>query len=89
MPQPVRAFAMISPQDDLVSPLRRQVALARSLLDECDRAVPAESAHQRPDMLLLLREQLVEELGRLGCRLLECAATLTDLGVTRAPAGRA
>ena len=80
---------MISPQDELVSPLRRHVALARSLLDEFDRALPPPTATPRPEMLLLVREQLVEELGRIGCRLLECAASLTAGDSRRATAGRA
>lgn len=50
--------------------IRRQAALVRSLLDELERIVPlTDRAGQ--DASLALREQLAEELVRLGSRLLE------------------
>jgi hypothetical protein len=51
--------------------LRRHAALVRTLLEELDRIVP--SAGAREDVLA---EQLIEELTRLGCRILECTATM-------------
>jgi hypothetical protein len=59
--------------------LRSHAATARSLLDELDRMVPVSGARRNEDALLALREQLAEELARLGCRLLECAATVTGV----------
>jgi hypothetical protein len=44
----------------------------RSLLDEVERTLPAELADP-------VSEQLVEELGRLGCRCVELAAELARL----------
>lgn len=63
------------------STLRRHAALARALLEELDRTVPSSGADFRTDAL---DEQLVEELTRLGCRILECAVMMT-----RAPRARA
>jgi hypothetical protein len=48
--------------------------MARSLLDELDRMVPSSGIRRNEEAL---REQLAEELARLACRLLECAATVT------------
>jgi hypothetical protein len=59
--------------------LRGQVATARSLLDELDRIVPVSGARKSEDAIADLRAQLAEELARLGCRLLECAATVTGV----------
>jgi hypothetical protein len=55
-----------------VAVLRRQAALARALLDELDRALPATRACGRAEVI---DAQFVEEPTRLGCRVLECAAT--------------
>jgi hypothetical protein len=50
--------------------LRSQVAVVRTLVDEVERlAHPADAD--------ALGEQLTEETARLGCRLLEAAASLT------------
>lgn len=50
--------------------VRRQVAVVRALADELDRLGPASADCLRP--------QFVEELARLGCRVLETAAALAD-----------
>lgn len=50
--------------------IRRQAALVRSLLHEPERIAPLTD-RAGPDASLALREQLAEELVRLGSRLLE------------------
>jgi hypothetical protein len=87
MTQTVRHFA--APQDDLTR-LRRHAALVRSLLDELDRVLPPFGPGQRAGEAVVIHEQLVEELSRVGCRLLECAASLSEVVSLRRPvAGRA
>lgn len=76
MAQPARPFTERSTTNDL-APLRRHVALARSLLDELERFLPPSSTIPRLDASLAVGDQLAEELGRMACRLLECAAFLT------------
>jgi hypothetical protein len=49
--------------------VRSQAACVRALLDEVERTTGADR----------LDEQLVEELGRLGCRCVELAAKLSTL----------
>jgi hypothetical protein len=88
MPLPGRRLLASSPEDEFV-PLRTRAALARSLLDELDRALPMDGTTQRHAVSIALREQLAEELGRMGCQLLECAASLTHEHVRRAAAGQA
>ena len=51
--------------------LRGQAALARALLDELDRAVPHGSNE-------VISAQLVEELARLGCQLIDAASALSS-----------
>jgi type II secretory pathway component PulM len=51
--------------------LRSQVAVVRALADEVDRLSRAGDADAPGD-------QLVEEMARLGCRLLETAGTLAE-----------
>jgi hypothetical protein len=51
---------------------RTQAAIVRSLVDEFERA------STRGDAYHWLRAQLIEELARLGCRVLEAAAVLTE-----------
>ena len=80
MPQTVRPFPARRPQDDLTR-VRRHAALARALLDELDRALPAAAGSARSDAAFAIHEQLAEELGRVGCRLLECAASLSDVAI--------
>jgi hypothetical protein len=53
-----------------VGALRTQAALVRTLVDEFERLAPLEGEG------LLVCEQLLEELTRLGCRILETAAAL-------------
>ncbi|WP_394836460.1 hypothetical protein LVJ94_06090 [Pendulispora rubella] len=50
--------------------IRVHVAIARTLLDEVERQIPP-SAQTR-----IATEQFVEELARLGCRILEAATEL-------------
>jgi hypothetical protein len=88
MPQPGRLVTASSPQDDF-APLRTHVALARSLLDELERIVPEHTTTRRASASFAVSEQLAEELGRMGCRLLECAASLTQVRVQRPAAGQA
>lgn len=57
---------------ELVAKVRGQAACVRTLLDEVERALPAELAEP-------MSVQLVEELGRLGCRCVELAAELSML----------
>jgi hypothetical protein len=49
-------------------PVRSQAAIVRALLEEVDRLDPATSHG--------VSEQLVDELARLGCRILETSAKL-------------
>ena len=84
----VRSFTVLCPPDDL-TPLRRHAAMARSLLDELDRAIPESGVIPHTETAIAVREQLAEELGRMGCRLLECAASLTETLNQRSVAGQA
>jgi hypothetical protein len=88
MPQPGRLIRASSPQDDF-APLRTHVALARSLLDELERIVPEPTTTRRASASIAVSDQLAEELGRMGCRLLECAASLAQVRVQRPAAGQA
>ncbi len=51
--------------------LRSQVAVVRTVCDEVEHLAQPRDADS-------LRAQLVEEMARLGCRLLEAAASLTE-----------
>ncbi len=53
--------------------VRQQVAVVRAFADELERMAARGSSET-------LRPQLVEELARLGCRILEAAATMSDVG---------
>ena len=64
------AASNLSPK---VAVLRRHVALVRALLEELDRILPSPGTS---DHVELVAEQLIEELGRLGCRILECTGTV-------------
>jgi hypothetical protein len=67
--------------------VRGHAATVRALLDELERFVPAwrVTVHEvAPE----LREQLAEELARLGCRLLECAEQVTKGLPPQPPTGR-
>lgn len=59
--------------------LRAHAALVRTLADELDRATPSSDPATRTDLRPALAEQLGEELARLGCRMLECAAVISLL----------
>jgi hypothetical protein len=84
----VRRLQSLSAQDDL-APLRRHAALARSLLDEFERILPLRTAACNAETAEGVREQLAEELGRIGCRLLECAASMTEGTLQPRSAGQA
>jgi hypothetical protein len=60
-----------------LAPLRSHAAVIRALLDELDRLAPLSARGGEPAAIACLGEQLAEELGRLGCRMLECAAAMT------------
>jgi hypothetical protein len=67
-----------SPAARALDNVRSQAAFARALVDEVERVLP----HRERD---LVRAQLVEELARLGCQLLDAASTLsTHLDDSRA-----
>ena len=55
--------------------LRSRAAVVRALLDELERiwTVPRPSPREE----LVFGEQLIEELARLGCQIVECASTLS------------
>ncbi len=53
----------------VVREIRLQVSIVRTLLDEVDAVRPHEDG---------TREQLIEELARLGCRLLETASAMSQ-----------
>jgi hypothetical protein len=84
MVQPGRFFMASAAQYDLV-PLRTHAALTRSLLDELDRIVPASGTTPHDATSFVIGE----ELGRLGCQLLECAASLAKAHIPRPAAGQA
>jgi hypothetical protein len=63
---------MTTPDTDELSSIRRQAALARTLLDELDEVAPGF------DRGRALRAQAIEELTRLGCRIFEAAALLAS-----------
>jgi hypothetical protein len=78
MAHALRSLSELHLRGDLVR-LRSQAATARSLLDELDRVVPMLAARRNEEPVVVLGEQLAEELARLGCRLLECAASVTGV----------
>lgn len=57
-------------------PLRSQAAFVRALLDELERAIPADAKRE-------VRAQVVEELGRLGSRCLQAAEALAGASIER------
>jgi hypothetical protein len=70
--------AALTPRTDLdmalsIVELRRRAAFARALLEELDHLVPQSSTDARDE---IVSQELIEELTRLGCRILECAATM-------------
>jgi hypothetical protein len=64
----VLAFPEVAAPVSVLRPVRSQTAVVRALLEEVERLDPATSGG--------LSEQLVEELARLGCRILETSAEL-------------
>jgi hypothetical protein len=66
--------------------LRRQLALVRALVDELDRLACAGGEQGAQSTGPAFQEQLREDLTRLGCRILEHAAAMTDApSVAKAP----
>jgi hypothetical protein len=59
--------------------LRSHAALVRALLDEIERLAPISSRGSDVALFNALSDQLAEEIGRLGCRMLECAAAMTGM----------
>jgi hypothetical protein len=78
MVQAFRSLGELYLRADLVR-LRSHAATIRSLLDELDRLVPTSGARTEEGAHLDLHEKVAEELARLGCRLLEYAATVTTI----------
>jgi hypothetical protein len=69
-------------QVDLSAALERirvHAALVRALLDELDRLAPISERRPDAERFVALSEQHAEELGRLGCRIVECAAAMTGI----------
>lgn len=54
---------------------RCQAAVVRALLDEFERTCALQHGSTRDE--IALGEQLVEDLARLGCRVLECASVMS------------
>jgi hypothetical protein len=78
------AFSEIRPtQVPAVARLRVHAALLRALLDELDRFAPVSSpGGSREARVTYLTEHIAEELARLSCRMLECAAAMADSSST-------
>jgi hypothetical protein len=76
MPLVVERFVSIEIPSTLVK-LRTHAAMVRALLDELERAAPLSDRPSATDVQPSLAEQLAEELARLGCRMLECAAMVS------------
>jgi hypothetical protein len=55
--------------------VRRHAALVRALLVDLERLVPSAGASEHEEVM---SEQLVEEVGPLGHRLLECTTTTIE-----------
>jgi hypothetical protein len=66
--QPADASRVSMPK--AVREIRTQAGVIRALLDEVDAVDPAFGAE--------LEGQLIEELARLGCRILEAASAMSD-----------
>jgi hypothetical protein len=60
-----------------LSAVKSQVAVVRAFVDEVERTA------SHVDAQLIAGEQLLEELGRLGCRLLEMAASIAKVEVVQ------
>jgi hypothetical protein len=73
-----RPSTLPPPSSSGLSAVRSQVAVARALLDELERAAsPADAS--------AIGEQVTVELSRLGCRVLEAAAALAKATGTELP----
>jgi hypothetical protein len=66
--------------------LRARAALVRTLLDELDRLAPISDRRSDVARFVALSEQHAEELQRLGCQIIECAAAMA--GIRAKPAAR-
>jgi hypothetical protein len=76
MPVVVERFAEVEIPSTLVK-LRTHAAMVRALLDELERATPPAERVSKAAIHHSVAAQLAEELARLGCRLLECAAVVS------------
>jgi hypothetical protein len=65
--------------------LRGHAALVRALLDEFDRLAPLSTRSSQAAQLAAVGDQLAEEVGRLGCRMLDYAAAMTGSPSRSAP----
>ena len=70
---PSHPHAVASVESLRIAAARHQAALVRTLADEIERLMPSPAAAQA------VTGQLVDELSRLGCRVLEAAAVLSEL----------
>lgn len=61
----------------LLARLQRQLAVIRAIIDEADRVARAAD-HARSGDAEGLSDRVVEEMARLGCRLLEAAGILAS-----------
>jgi len=67
--------------DHRLTHVRAQLAVVRSLTDHAEQSIRADNAEA-------LRDQLIEEMTRLGCRFFEAAASMTrstSVDTCRAP----
>jgi hypothetical protein len=67
-----RAVLHTTPLARCVPSLRRQIAVARTLLDELEESVPSSPSS------IAASAQVIEELKRLGTRVLDAAAVLAE-----------
>src|SRR5579864_6511533 len=74
----LRAIGPLVGASDVSVPLvraRGQAAVVRALLNEMERISALHGSSTREETVL--GDQLVEELARLGCRVLECASAMS------------
>jgi hypothetical protein len=64
--------------------LRGHAALVRALVDEIDRLAPPARSREAA-RFAAVSAQLAEEFRRLGCRMLECAAAMSDSPAETSP----
>ncbi len=72
-------FGETGPRPTLMR-LRNHAALVRTLLDELDRVAPPAGGAMAVNLGVV--GQVAEEVARLGCRMLECAAAMAGEDVS-------